>query len=500
MILVTEHPIEVTVPDPAGETSSNEVDSTGAKHDIDTTMQDVATMDTVHERGAKILDGSTSIFDRIHTHLEFDAFAPFSQEQECHWNDRWIRYLERENQTNLWTMRHETEQERYRAVLEELQRNEAQQKMQGDAIVEQHVGLTVRNRGRVRRIGNQDELDTIHAAANKVEMHKANQLTQQNLTEHRLKVMKRVAGGACGIKRVWLGPAREEGSQELEIATTLVDKPYYLGHHGGDYVFRYRHIERPDPQEGYGSSSLNSGEWDRDMPVWEYPSSDIGLGAREQETAKEDFTYCGLVPRTWKEHAARFKIVCADVLRLFASVTQFQPDGNGPLRRTNVAQIDHDFDAIRATTIVYFRNEWYRTVYKDYSVLSWVQEKAKTHTRFLEFGYLLTQLSNRSHGLFRVQMTTLVNMVEEATDMKLSELKDAHERCIKEEALHQLCDVKNIQHCAVYENDSNEVSQDTKFQLPHLAKPHPPIVARDYLNPTLHPPGVSRLQNLATES
>ncbi|KAH6990242.1 hypothetical protein EDB80DRAFT_816371 [Ilyonectria destructans] len=86
---------------------------------------------------------------------------------------------------------------------------------------------------------------------------------------------------------------RDQTFKQILVTKTLQDTRYYLGHCGGEFVFRYCPSRQSGPNAFLGSTGV---------------------------TTRDSFRFCGQVPRPQSEYSARFSVVTSKVTRAFASI------------------------------------------------------------------------------------------------------------------------------------------------------------------------------------
>jgi hypothetical protein len=367
---------------------------------------------------------------------------PWPAEEEKRYNDSWDQYVETHYMARLWAKSEEKEQDRYRDILQKLSSDDARGEKQGAAIMEQRELWVKKQRdpqGRESLSQHRRELDDIDEAANAVLRHETLQNMRQRSHKKLTKAIESCRYSLQTTKRVWLGGAGEGGSVEAEVTTNLNDTMYYLGHAGGDYIFRYREPDSPSI----------CAAWDTSSPVSAHPSNYSFLDSEED---KKCFTYEGLVPRTWKEYAERFAIVCQDVAKLLGAILCFGSYNDGIPCNGQTKLIPGT--AIRGALFTHLRNAWCRRVLPGYNYLYWVQSKAKHHPRFWEFAFLLKRLDTLGSG-FANTLKSLVNLVEMATGMTMAENCAAFEWLLKGEAERALHVMKDTAHCLLYDDDQD---------------------------------------------
>ncbi|OAQ64062.1 hypothetical protein VFPPC_16150 [Pochonia chlamydosporia 170] len=369
--------------------------------------------------------------------------------QRSHCDARWEEYLRQQNLEGLWRGPLGKEQDRYRPVLESLAAEDRVRQRQSTAIREQKMKWSVKLRCRETRerlAQYKGELKTIFDAANEDLRYQTQR--QQMEAAHQRHL---AANHRCATRLVKLPGGSDEDACELEVATSLSRTRYYLGHKGGDYIFRY--------QEFYAFYSLyrefgaGGDAWDPNGPVCHHPGSEVNLQCDEE--TRSDFQYCGQVPRTWKEYASRFEMVCQDIMRLFGSVISFEPLGDGVLIN-EVYRPCLEVTNIGVKSLNRLEKTWNVRVAKDSAFFSWVQSMAAGNFKLLEFAFLLNRLDEMSGGLFKKQVRSLVELFGSVTDKTLPEMCEAYEGIMKEEAMKELLDERNFEHCMVFEDDTVE--------------------------------------------
>lgn len=393
---------------------------------------------------------------------------------------RWEEYLRQQNLEGLWRGPLGKEQDRYRPVLESLAAEDRVRQRQSTAIREQKMKWSVKLRcqkTRERLAQYKGELKTIFDAANEDLRYQTQR--QQMEAAHQRHL---AANHRCATRLVKLPGGSDEDACELEVATSLSRTRYYLGHKGGDYIFRY--------QEFYAFYSLyrefgaGGDAWDPNGSVCHHPGSEVNLQCDEE--TRSDFQYCGQVPRTWKEYASRFEMVCQDIMRLFGSVISFEPLGDGVLIN-EVYRPCLEVTNIDVKSLNRLEKTWNVRVAKDSAFFSWVQSMAAGNSKLLEFAFLLNRLDEMSGGLFKEQVRSLVQLFGSVTDKTLPEMCEAYEGIMKEEAMKELLNERNFEHCMVFEDDAVEVYSSSRCRN-----------FRDYLIPT--PQGYLQLRLVVCSS
>ncbi|EFY85638.1 hypothetical protein MAC_08285 [Metarhizium acridum CQMa 102] len=393
-----------------------------------------------------------------------DGPEAWTPEQICLCNARWERYLEKVQLSALWEEGHETEQDRYRTVLETLKSEDSRLEKEGSEVSlhrEKWAMMQRNRRVRASLVPHLDELQVIANAADTVLTYETRLAQMKADQEKWLDDISKNPGRLCRFKNVRIGGFDEVDSWEVRVATGLSHSRYYLGHSGGDYVFEYC---------GSGNTSgdeyCQEGDaWDPDGPIWNHPGLHGAFGLDQGGAETASFEFRGLVPRTWREHSARFELVCKEVLQVLATFISFEPGGDGPLWG---AQYQHvpAFSEINILILTHVRDAWRMRVSVNHPYLCWARSILNHHPRICEFAYLVGQLDGRlSRGLTRLAMAPLVETVESATEMTLEELRVIYQDILGKEALRQLHESRNIEHCVLYDNEGQQ--REVRSQLIH---------------------------------
>lgn len=399
---------------------------------------------------------------------QFDGLEAWTPEQKCLCSTRWKKYLEKVQVSALGGEGHETEQDRYRTVLEMLESEDARLGKEGSEVSLQREKWEMMQRTRRVRASlrpHLDELQAIANAAERVQTHETRLAQMKKEQEEWLGDISKNPGWLCSFKNVRIGGFFDVGSVEVRVVTRLSHSRYYLGHSGGDYVFEYCR-----PGNTSGDEYCQGDEaWDPNGPVWKHPGLHGAFGLDQGGAETASFKFRGLVPRTWREYATRFELVCKDVLQVLAAFISFEPEGDGPLWG---AQYQHvpTFSEINIRILAHVRDAWRMRVSLNHPYLCWARSILDHHPRICEFAFLVKQLDGRlSRGLTRVAMAPLIETVESATERTLEELHAIYQDILGKEALRELHESRNIEHCVLYDKKGQEI--EVKSQLnPHTLR------------------------------
>ncbi|KHN98652.1 uncharacterized protein MAM_03776 [Metarhizium album ARSEF 1941] len=392
---------------------------------------------------------------------QLDMAKAWTSEEVLHCRARWEKYLEMVQLSALWEDGPGTEQDRYRTVLDGLSAEDDRLEQQGSDISlhrEKWVMIMQSRRARAVLAPHQGQLQVISDAADAVLRHEAQLLQMRAHQKEWLQATSENPGWLCNLKKVRMGDVGGADSWHVHVTTRLSNSRYYLGHNGGDYIFEH------GAGRNAGCDEFGPGDnvWDPNGPAWEHPGlhTEFGLGQGDTETAS--FEFRGLVPRNWREYAARFEHVCKEVLQVLATIISFEPEGDGPLCGDEYRHIPA-FSSISNRELCHVRNAWNTRVSPNLPYLCWARSMLDHHPRVCEFAYLVERLDGLSGGLTRLAMTPLVETVVSATNMTLEELHAAHEGILAREAARELHELRNVERCVIYDNGDGEIEEIHTF-------------------------------------
>ncbi|KAJ3484929.1 hypothetical protein NLG97_g6937 [Lecanicillium saksenae] len=141
------------------------------------------------------------------------------------------------------------------------------------------------------------------------------------------------------ILNINIGSLEEEAN--LRVYTGLYGTSFYCGHPGGTYIFRYE-----DPAWQKATEAVNHNVWEafpHTQPTipWidDYSQLLDKEASHTRKKARENFTYCGHVPRPKSEYLMRLKKIHGRVIHMIAATLTYynwrnvtdEPDMVGPL-------------------------------------------------------------------------------------------------------------------------------------------------------------------------
>ncbi|TWU71983.1 hypothetical protein ED733_002583 [Metarhizium rileyi] len=386
----------------------------------------------------------------------------WTPEQIRHSNGRWKEYLEKKHLPALWEKRPDTEQNRYRRVLDMLTADESRLGSQGSELLRQQQRWTSMQREPQEKQASlamhQSELDQILRAGEVVSRHRSKQMQIEAEQEMWLQAVAQNPGRLYSSHAVRISDFEDVGAFEVKVARGLSNSRYYLGHKGGDYIFEYCRVGNKSGDESW----LEDTAWDPNGPVWDHPSLHSFFGLEKGDAEFTDFKFRGLVPRSWREYAARFEIVCKEVLQALAALISFEPEGDGSLWGKGFEHVPA-FNNINRLVVKHVCEAWDARVLPNHAYLCWIQSILNSDPRLCEFAYLIERLDALSRGMIGKGLAELIEVIETATSTALGELCIAYGKILEAEATRQLYDLRNVEHCVIYEDEEHEVEDIHKF-------------------------------------
>jgi hypothetical protein len=226
------------------------------------------------------------------------------------------------------------------------------------------------------------------------------------------------------------GPYQD--SDILKSPWTLYGTEFYVGHRGGDYIFR----------------------WDNkiDMLV--------------EDNDPDRFLFQGLVPRPHSEYFRRlFDVVIPDILAMIVSALAFNP-ANGSVMPAELGRFLHDAGRLRREDILLLGHAWRAKFYDPQADRIEVptfmkKEMTRIDGRVAEAGWLLRKLPNLTR---RGQLGFLFWILSASTDLSIHEMAKLHETKLEREGKNILFEEKEYNGSVlVYSHPSHMVSEISNF-------------------------------------
>ncbi|KAG6038242.1 hypothetical protein E4U41_004388 [Claviceps citrina] len=432
-------------------------------------------------------------------------------------DELWQAFLDRNGLQMLWSAIPETEQKRYRQIVEDLEAEDEVRRMSEKMIVEERRKWAVRSRlwAPRRRERCQGSLDALFKAADMVQLAWAKRVHQKAAFD---RAHRACAEGTGRSRWIRLGDSLvdDDGARKKVVHATLHQSRYYFGNPGGRYIFRHA---TPEKHPNEASSGADMGGY------WHDASWERLLQVNEDELPGS-YKFCGIVPRTMKEHTARFAIICPKVMRLLGSLILFynsishgngngngngnemdnddkndnadnhnHNDSNGHSNNHNHISSnghnnnyhyrmgDEQMELLLATfpetatsvtpfQLVNLMRMWDQLpTDDDEEARGWMHEKARNHPLVLECASLLFTIGKVAQG-FLWRLWPVAYTMYLATGWQASSLVNAYDAMLEQEAMIELLQKKNVEQCILISSEIQEdihtFFQDRRFKVDPL--------------------------------
>ncbi|KAH6970877.1 hypothetical protein BKA56DRAFT_693630 [Ilyonectria sp. MPI-CAGE-AT-0026] len=218
---------------------------------------------------------------------------------------------------------------------------------------------------------------------------------------------------------------RDPAFKQILVTKTLQGTRYYLGHCGGEFVFRYWPSRQSGPHAFLGSTGA---------------------------TTQENFQFCGQVPRPRPEYSERFSVVKSKVVRMFASIlghlrTHDHSRLPGCLRSACELGGELPQDDVEDLGI-----KWDVAFPKGTRIPAKIRGATRLNPAIAEFAHLVRILAKGRPAVFR-DLEPLVRMVEGSTQLPLRAIAKSHYARLQKEAFKQLFSGEYSHNLLVFQDD-----------------------------------------------
>lgn len=379
----------------------------------------------------------------------------------------WNRYLRLQGFQDVWEGRDQTEQDKYGDIVACLAEEEEGRKSAENRIVDAKRWWSERQRF-IDLDQHEEELGAVFAAADEVQLAWAGRTNANHLHKLHEQSCKELRPQLYDKIKVWLGDLADVNSKELTVATTLMVQRYYLGAHGGDYIFRYRQEDNENGIEDVGPDTES--EEDEENGVegggpgaesatttcgpWENPRLWSALGP-EPAALQDQFQYCGQVPRHLKEYTARLKVVLPAVVLVVVSLIGFAPDGDNMFLPEELRQLCRlGLHSPRGSFVELYRI-WEQRLPQ---VPVQLRDRVRRNAAVLEFAHFLAKMADAGARDLVENFRAVVLMLEEATGWTLLEMVGEADAYTERRAVHELLHAKKFEHVLVFQDEKVKVS------------------------------------------
>lgn len=372
--------------------------------------------------------------------------------------ESWRQYIAQHGFGDAWDdSNHRTEQDRYGAIVAHLaasqehrmaeQRDFVREKEQWTLLMRRSADCLERHRAAV---------EGIMELADKVQLEWAEKKALEDRHAQQRATCSNDWPRLFSEKKVRIGDWTDEDTKELTIVSTMFDPRYYLGHPGGDYIFRYSdegdttNLEAPCPM-----ASTPETAWD----TWESPEWDSILESDSEELPRR-LQYCGQVPRPLQEYTGRLKVLVPAIAQIIVSLVGFHR-ANGesePLSRElqELAGLDStssraDFNKLRLLWISEFPEE-------DGRAPTDIRGRLQRSAKVLEFAHLVTKIIADGVPTALEELASLLAVLKRSTGWRLSKMHRIECERVERRALHELLHEKEFEHLLVFEDPGFKVS------------------------------------------
>lgn len=369
----------------------------------------------------------------------------------------WNQYIALHGFQDVWDdSQHRAEQDRYGRIVAHLEACEEQKKATQRETVREREYWAIKMRRGPHCLGAlEGEVQEIIKAADAVQLEWAHERTLQDHHEREVNRRRNSQGGPWSQKKVRIGEWGDEDAKEVTVATNLSENPkYYLGHAGGDYIFRYREEEVADPFETSSEQEI--------LDIrWEELSSGCGSSILGSDPGDQPwrFTYCGQVPRPFKEYMARLQVVIPAWVNMMVSLVGFHRGGG------TAEPLDPRLRAMAGLDMASSREELYALVelwineFADRAGAppETIRNRLRRSAKPTELAYLLRMASLSCFDALE-KMAPIIELLQISTGWSLFHMVDMEDVRTSRRALHELLHERKFEHVLVIEVDDVRVS------------------------------------------
>ncbi|KPM34510.1 hypothetical protein AK830_g12064 [Neonectria ditissima] len=341
----------------------------------------------------------------------------------------WPGYLQRQNLLGVWprAVAEKAEKHNYGLITARLAAGRDAGFRDEAAIVEER-GYWHTRPGRPvhdqpRRVMN--VIRAVDAAARRVEEAWATRKSRDG--RHEALVVDDKSGRCPGLHKLvgHMGSPEQTGQYyNILVTRSLQNSRYYLGHGGGDYIFRYL----GQPLTG---------------------NHDVLLGWEDQEA----FQYCGQVPRPQAEYLCRLEALAPQVVRILASVIGFHNRAGKGQLPCAISRICRKDSPLTSPDLARLAIVWNKMFPAGKDPVGLMHEVANNPV-VEEFAWLLAVLIKDRRRLLTAQLSPLVYCLERATQRNLLKIAEGRYKRLKYFAYLQLFSGKDEGSLLVFQDDS----------------------------------------------
>ncbi|KJZ73319.1 hypothetical protein HIM_07323 [Hirsutella minnesotensis 3608] len=400
---------------------------------------------------------------------EFKDYEPDNLESfDAAEHGTWTRYVNNIGYQSVWdTDENETEQERYAAVTTQLEVAERAQASKEDMVVEKTEIL----KGKMSSHGMRDQLrkdfETVQSVAFAIEgKRQMEQYMARDLELRRIDWYNYLFPRSISKMKVRLCPWSEENYNEVEVTTTLKDPRYYLGHRGGDSIFRYKPDEDTSKPTAQEAAASIEDEW----KTWKFRNWQSILDF-DAEGLLQQIEYCGQVPRHMKEYTRRMQTIAPIVIKVVVSILAYHcPDGGPVGVFPNILRqfVRPDGNCARSD-LARLYEIWQKTFEGSQTPFQGTRYRARRHPTIFEFALLLYKLHVSGSMDTGDGFAPLTAMLVSATGWSHADMIEVEDNRAAKRATHQLLHEKNTDHCFIFVDreveNIHEYYKDAVFQL-----------------------------------
>ncbi|KAF7539369.1 hypothetical protein G7Z17_g12426 [Cylindrodendrum hubeiense] len=342
----------------------------------------------------------------------------------------WDDYITQHGFSDVWQMELASEKDMYGPMTaRKMAKDQADHEAEAE-IVEQRafwIHNARRNSGRIsERL--RDGMKIINDAALKVEESWAIKSCKE--LKHEAFTIDDKSGQCHYLyKQVWHQDCKDQKIMGILVTRSLQSTRYYLGHHDGEFIFRY-------------CPSLQS-----DQDVFMGSNASVGRGG---------FQFCGQVPRPQADYLERFHTVTPKVLRAFASIIGFQAKDHTSVP-CSLRKICKAGAKVRYANLVYLGKSWNCTFPAGTVIPVDIQTRMLLNPIIGEFAYLIELLVHRgvAPGI-KTHLGPLIRIAEAGTQLDLETLARGHFSRLATVAYEHLFSGKYPNSVLVFEDDKVE--------------------------------------------
>ncbi|KAF4506219.1 hypothetical protein G6O67_006322 [Ophiocordyceps sinensis] len=370
----------------------------------------------------------------------------------------WDRYIAQDEFRDAWSdIKHRTEQDKYGLILERLEASQQRIMAAQTEIIEEKAQWALKMRRSATQLEpRKAEVLEIMGTADKVQREWADIKAKDNSHAEKVATYSSTWPRLYSEKKVRIGDWGDQDTVEVSVVTHAMNEGYYLGHEGGDYIFRYSDGE--DAYDWYETVSAASAI-EMALNPWTSPSWNSILTT----DLPRQFTYCGQVPRHMKEYSARLQELFPAIVKMVVSLVGFHRAGgeDEPLSQ-ELRELAGLNSACSRADLERLRQLWMEEFPEDGKAPDEIRGRLRRSAKVPEFADLVLRLTGIE------ALAPIIVTLEKATGWSLFEMVDIQDTRTARRAFHDLLHQKVFKNMLILDDprveDLHSFYQNQRFQ------------------------------------